>query len=49
MEQEELDRVELREPFPPEAHPWLSEATMGGDDDTVGEVIRYTLDELRLA
>lgn len=49
MEQEELDRTNLREPFPAEAHPWLSDAARGGEDDTVGEVIRYTLDELRLA
>ena len=34
-----------------ESHPWLSRLTDSGDDeeDSVGEVIRYTLDELRLA
>ncbi len=28
------------------AHPWLSEK-VANDDDSVDEVIRYTLDELR--
>ncbi len=28
-------------------HPWLSEVTMQEDDDSLDEVIRYTLDELR--
>ena len=33
-----------------EAHPWLSKLTAPRDeDDSVDEVIRYTLDELRLA
>jgi hypothetical protein len=33
-----------------EAHPWLSQMTSAEDqDDSVGEVIRYTLDELRFA
>jgi len=32
-----------------ESHPWLSQLTDKDDDDTLGEVIRYTLDELRLA
>ena len=33
-----------------EAHPWLSQMTSTEDqDDSVGEVIRYTLDELRFA
>ena len=30
-----------------EEHPWLSVSTE--DEDTVDEVIRYTLDELRIA
>jgi hypothetical protein len=32
-----------------ESHPWLSELTARTEDDSVDEVIRYTLDELRLA
>ena len=32
-----------------ESHPWLSQMTGKDDEDTIGEVIRYTLDELRLA
>lgn len=31
------------------AHPWLSKLTQRDEDDSVDEVIRYTLDELRLA
>ena len=34
-----------------ESHPWLSELTKQDEDDydSVDEVIRYTLDELRFA
>ncbi len=32
-----------------ESHPWLSTLTNQDEDDSVDEVIRYTLDELRLA
>ena len=32
-----------------EQHPWLSQMTASEDDDSVDEVIRYTLDELRFA
>ncbi len=32
-----------------ESHPWLSQQTGNDDEDSIGEVIRYTLDELRLA
>ncbi|MBR6706655.1 MAG: hypothetical protein IKI84_08255 [Clostridia bacterium] len=33
-----------------ESHPWLSGLTTSQDeDDSVGEVIRYSLDELRFA
>ena len=46
MEQEALD---LQEPSWSEAHPWLSPALDDGEGDTVEEVIRYTLDEIRLA
>ena len=32
------------------AHPWLSKLTQqDAEEDSVDEVIRYTLDELRLA
>ena len=32
-----------------ESHPWLSKLTQQGEDDSLDEVIRYTLDELRFA
>ena len=32
-----------------ESHPWLSALTKQDEDDSVDEVIRYTLDELRFA
>ena len=32
-----------------ESHPWLSMLTHQDEDDSVDEVIRYTLDELRFA
>lgn len=33
-----------------DSHPWLSRLTTSQDeDDSVGEVIRYSLDELRFA
>ena len=32
-----------------ESHPWLSMLTKQDEDDSVDEVIRYTLDELRFA
>ena len=32
-----------------ESHPWLSSLTKQDEDDSLDEVIRYTLDELRLA
>ena len=31
------------------SHPWLSKLTQQDEDDSVDEVIRYTLDELRFA
>ena len=30
-------------------HPWLSHEVADGDDDSLDEVIRYTLDEIRFA
>ena len=32
-----------------DSHPWLSHLTKKEEDDSVDEVIRYTLDELRFA
>ena len=32
-----------------DSHPWVSDLTKQDDDDSVDEVIRYTLDELRFA
>ena len=32
-----------------EAHPWLWPVAVEDEEDSVDEVIRYTLDELRLA
>ena len=32
-----------------ETHPWLVQTAESEEEDSVGEVIRYTLDELRLA
>lgn len=32
-----------------EEHPWLSQLTSADDEDSVDELIRYTLDELRFA
>ena len=43
------DTQEAQTPTWEESHPWLSQLTDKDDEDTLGEVIRYTLDELRLA
>ena len=43
------DTNETQAPSWEETHPWLSQLTAAQDDDSVDEVIRYTLDELRLA
>ena len=43
------DSKETQAPSRNESHPWLSQLTESEDDDSVDEVIRYTLDELRLA
>ncbi len=32
-----------------ESHPWLSKRTKQDEEDSLDDVIRYTLDELRLA
>ena len=43
------DAKEAQESSWDENHPWLSHQNAAEDDDSVDEVIRYTLDELRLA
>ena len=30
-------------------HPWLAQIPSSEDEDSIGEVIRYTLDEIRFA
>ena len=32
-----------------ESHPWLSDLTRQDEEDSLDEVIRYTLDELRFS
>ena len=49
MEQEGQETLKTREPSWTEDHPWLAFTAGDGEEDTVEEVIRYTLDELRLA
>ena len=43
------DSKETQAPSRNKSHPWLSQLTESEEDDSVDEVIRYTLDELRLA
>ena len=38
---------EYQAPVWESAHPWISPQTVREEDDSVDEVIRYTLDELR--
>ncbi len=45
MNEETKETQESRET----SHPWLSQGTEQEEDDSIGEVIRYTLDELRFA
>ena len=45
MNEEAKETQELWE----ETHPWLSELTQPEEEDSLDEVIRYTLDELRFA
>ena len=44
----ELDE-QVQAPSWEEAHPWLSERTVREEGDSIDEVIRYTLDEIRFA
>ena len=41
--------VETRELPRTDEHPWLTQVPASEDEDSVGEVIRYTLDEIRFA
>ena len=43
------DAVETQEQTWADEHPWLAQLFTSEDEDSVGEVIRYTLDELRFA
>lgn len=43
------EQVESQEMLRAEEHPWLAQMPASEDEDTVGEVIRYTLDEIRFA
>ena len=40
---------ETQAPSWEESHPWLVQLTGAENEDSVDEVIRYTLDELRFA
>ena len=46
MNQEQADPQELSRA---DDHPWLTQMPASTDEDSVGEVIRYTLDEIRFA
>ncbi len=46
MEQENAEAQDLSWA---ESHPWLAGIAACEEEDSVGEVVRYTLDELRLA
>jgi len=41
--------VETQETSWVESHPWLSKIPETEEEDSIGEVVRYTLDELRFA
>ena len=43
------DTREAQAPLREESHPWLSRIPSAEEDDSLDEVIRYTLDEMRLA
>jgi len=46
MNQEQMETQELQRA---DEHPWLTQKPASEDEDSVGEVIRYTLDEIRFA
>jgi len=43
------EKSETQEATWADEHPWLAQMAAAEDDDSVDEVIRYTLDELRFA
>ena len=43
------EKTEAQEWPRADEHPWLAQMPASEDEDTVGEVIRYTLDEIRFA
>ena len=43
------EKTETQEWPRADEHPWLAQMQPSEDEDSVGEVIRYTLDELRFA
>ena len=43
------DNRETQAPLFEESHPWTTLAANAEEDDSVDEVIRYTLDEVRFA
>ena len=46
MNQEQVETQDLPKA---DEHPWLTRMPTSEDEDSVGEVIRYTLDEIRFA
>ena len=47
--QMDQEKTEVQEWPGADEHPWLAQMPASEDEDTVGEVIRYTLDEIRFA
>ena len=43
------EKTEAKEWPRVDEHPWLAQLPPSEDEDSVGEVIRYTLDEIRFA
>jgi hypothetical protein len=43
------EKTEAQEWPRADEHPWLAQISSSEDEDSVGEVIRYTLDEIRFA
>ena len=47
--QMDQEKTEAQEWPRADEHPWLAQIPSSEDEDSVGEVIRYTLDEIRFA
>ena len=43
------EKTEVQEWPGADEHPWLAQIPSSEDEDSIGEVIRYTLDEIRFA